>query len=582
MNINTLDTRVNALQKGRRRGRFFRGMRIVLLICFALALGGCALFDGMGDSDASADAGPTDAVTAGDAEDADTAPADTASEDSISEDAGDSSDAEDTADAVDESLGELAFSAGLEQMALWVGESSSLLNVEARDWDGELLTLQPGDLRWRVEPEALIALSDCTAQGCRITAVRSGVTTLYAEADGFRGTSLEIEGVGWQMVEADERVTCAINTRGTLYCWGVNTLGILGNGTQTGGEVLPQRVGQAHEPWRTVSLGSGFTNEVYGAACAVSVGGEIYCWGDNTTGRLGIGTTDSQFEPTHIASDSHEWAQVSVGSATTCAVTTSHEIYCWGRGSAGELGTDPIPTEFTENLAPNLAVAQIDGVPWSDVHVSYSSVYARTTAPANANLFAWGYSYLGAGSMELANTPIEIGNYHFVQVDAGRNHRCAIGGSGKVYCWGSNRQFRVINEPGCGNAPEYSICTPTEVPELTGAAIDLGVGPTHTCAVVAPDESGSAPHRIQCWGLNEYGQLGNGERPIELVVTYAAEGGVESEEDWSSVSAGVRHTCAITQAGKLFCWGELLTGFDNGQPSFQVKTQPTQVANPRL
>src|SRR5690554_2334674 len=100
--------------------------------------------------------------------------------------------------------------------------------------------------------------------------------------------------------------------------------------------------------------------------------------------------------------------------------------------------------------------------------------------------------------MELANTPIEIGNYHFVQVDAGRNHRCAIGGSGKVYCWESNRQSRVINETGCGNAPEYSICTPTEVPELTGAAIDLGVGPTHTCAVVAPDESGSAPHRIQC------------------------------------------------------------------------------------
>jgi alpha-tubulin suppressor-like RCC1 family protein len=134
------------------------------------------------------------------------------------------------------------------------------------------------------------------------------------------------------MVSAGSYHTCAVKTTGTLWCWGNNGLGQLGDDTITN-RLLPIREGTIATNWATVSAGASYT-------CAVKTSGTLWCWGHNGFGQLGDGTTViDRLRPTQEGTAVSNWATVSAKASHTCAVRTSGTLWCWGHNFRGEIGS---------------------------------------------------------------------------------------------------------------------------------------------------------------------------------------------------------------------------------------------------
>jgi len=135
-----------------------------------------------------------------------------------------------------------------------------------------------------------------------------------------------------EKVSAGGTHTCAIPSDGSLWCWGGNNRGQLGQG-DTADRSLPTRVGSASN-WRAVSAGSNATT------CAVNTLNEVFCWGYNFSGQVAVDkATTSVTNPTKVTALGTTVQSVSVGSLNSCVVTTSSEVRCWGSNSYGQLGT---------------------------------------------------------------------------------------------------------------------------------------------------------------------------------------------------------------------------------------------------
>lgn len=134
----------------------------------------------------------------------------------------------------------------------------------------------------------------------------------------------------WRQVSAGDDFTCALTDAGAAYCWGLNNVGQLGNGT-TANATAPTAVSGG--PYRWVSAGRTH-------ACAVTTGGTLRCWGSNNRGRLGDGSTANSMVPVTVAApgDGSTWASVEAGDPHTCAVTTTGRAFCWGGNANGALG----------------------------------------------------------------------------------------------------------------------------------------------------------------------------------------------------------------------------------------------------
>ncbi|MBI2234593.1 MAG: chromosome condensation regulator RCC1, partial [Micavibrio aeruginosavorus] len=124
-------------------------------------------------------------------------------------------------------------------------------------------------------------------------------------------------------------------TNGTLYCWGSDSSGQLGNGATTGNQVSPVQESTAATDWASVADGN-----LNDHTCALKTNGTLYCWGSDASGQLGNGaTTGNQVSPVSIGP---VWASVATGSSNTCAIATGGgALYCWGANSNGQLGGVP-------------------------------------------------------------------------------------------------------------------------------------------------------------------------------------------------------------------------------------------------
>lgn len=127
---------------------------------------------------------------------------------------------------------------------------------------------------------------------------------------------------------ANQDHTCATQTDHTLWCWGNNADGQLGDGTTTN-RLSPTQVGTGTS-WAALSAGFAHT-------CATQLDDSLWCWGDNATGQLGNGTTTAEHAPTLVGANS-TWVSVAAGGQHTCATRTDKSLWCWGDNSHGELG----------------------------------------------------------------------------------------------------------------------------------------------------------------------------------------------------------------------------------------------------
>jgi alpha-tubulin suppressor-like RCC1 family protein len=336
----------------------------------------------------------------------------------------------------------------------------------------------------------------------------------------------EVEAAIASRVAAGADHTCASTPAGAVICWGANAAGRLGDGTTTT-RLTPTPASGLAGGAAEIALGFNHT-------CALMTGGGVVCWGDNYYGQLGDGTTTDRLTPTSATGLGSGIAMIAAGHGHTCAVTTGGAVMCGGWNFAGQLGDGTTADRST--LTPVIGLGS--GV--ASVAPGGSHTCARTTG---GGVMCWGgndHGQLGDGTVTFRTTPTAVSGLGSgaAAITAGESHTCALTVAGAVVCWGDNR-WGVLGDGTTTDRP-----TPTAVAGLGSGMVAVTAGARHTCALKW-DTS------VVCWGLNDRGQLGDGtttDRLTPTVVAGLSYGAV-------AVTAGEHHTCALTTAGAVFCWG---------------------------
>jgi alpha-tubulin suppressor-like RCC1 family protein len=300
--------------------------------------------------------------------------------------------------------------------------------------------------------------------------------------------------------------TCGLTPGGAVYCWGVNGLGELGDGTQTD-RLTPAAVAMpTGMTFASLSTGGDHT-------CGRTPTGAAYCWGDNASGELGDGTQTNRLTPVAVTLPAGvTFASLSAGRLHTCGLTPGGAIYCWGLNGFGELGDGT----QTDRLTP-VAVAMPTGMTFASLSAGGDHTCGLTPTGA---AYCWGdngFGELGDGTQTNRLTPVAVtlpAGVTFARLSAGGLHTCGLTPAGATYCWGNN----FSGELGVGGTPtgtclNGSPCSSVPLAVTMPAGVtfaSLSAGQFHTCGSTA---AGAA----YCWGDNTFGQLGDGTTTNRLM-----------------------------------------------------------------
>jgi len=224
----------------------------------------------------------------------------------------------------------------------------------------------------------------------------------------------------------------ALKSNGTLWAWGGNGQGQLGDGTFTQ-RLVPTQIGSATN-WTSVSVGRQHV-------LALRADGTIWSWGQNANGQLGDGDTNHRFTPAQIGSAT-DWISISAGVLHSLARKSDRTVWAWGDNTYGQLGDNG---STTQRLVPTLIV----GIHDTDLETR-SWVYIETgdhhniSIRVDGTLWAWGYNANGElGDNSTANrfVPTQVGSatdWSFATVKAGEAHTVARKADGTLWVWGYN------------------------------------------------------------------------------------------------------------------------------------------------
>ena len=425
-----------------------------------------------------------------------------------------------------------------------------------------------------------------------------GTTLNRGDEAGEMGTDLVTVDLGAHTakhISAGYDHTCAILENNALVCWGANFRGALGVGTKHTVGNEPNEMGSFLQP---VDLGTGLhaVDVVAGfwRTCAILQTGALKCWGYNGSGALGLGDTDHRGDASgemgnalpvvNVGSDRTVTA-VATGHDSTCAVLDNGSLKCWGSNGDGQLGYDDTTTRGTTSasMGDNLAAINLGGVDAASVTVG-TKHFGRFTCAVltNGKPKCWGDNFYGvlgtgdtvtrgdsAGEMATLGT-IDIGTGKTAQaLDASEEFVCALRNSADIVCWGDNKLKFSVGGTTVGDTPGemgdnllsqnigYTVAASTATPtaSMTPTTIrtaQFAVGYDFACAL---SEAGT----VKCWGMNEYGQLGN-ESTTYLGVPGESDGAALPFVDLGSHTArsltvGDYHACVILDTSAVACWG---------------------------
>ncbi len=338
---------------------------------------------------------------------------------------------------------------------------------------------------------------------------------------------------------------CGVAPSGIGWCWGANTGGQLGDGTQAD-RSRPVRVTGANT-WSVIRPGldddSDFT-------CALATNGTAWCWGLGPEGELGNGGTGNSLVPVAV-SGGRNYSRIASGDGAVCAITTAGAAWCWGDNGEGRLG-DGSAVAFSA-----VPVAVAGGHLFEDIAAAEEAACARK---ANGEVWCWGHNssgQLGDGTTTDRSTPVKVQTAQpFVEiVSGGRGHFCARTEQGAAQCWGGNNSGQL------GNGT------------LTDSSVPVPVSGGHVFAQLAGDQFHSCGRKANgqawCWGEGGGGRLGDGAQ-IDRTTPVQVQGGL--------VFGHLTATCGLTTAGEAWCWGPNFAGQlgdgTNTQSSVPVKVLP--------
>ena len=318
------------------------------------------------------------------------------------------------------------------------------------------------------------AISSGGGHTCALTAAGAvrcwgynGVGQLGDGTTTPRLTPVQVSGLagGVRAISAGANHTCALTAGGAVMCWGNNYPGLLGDGTTT----------NRLTPVQVLGLGSGVQaiSASENHTCALTAGGAVRCWGFNGNGELGDGTRTDRLTSVLVSGLGSGVQAISTGTSHSCALTTGGGVKCWGYNSSGELGDGTTVNGLTVVQASGLG----SGV--QAISAGDSFTCALTTGGA---VRCWGFNtsgQLGDGTRTNRQTSVQVsGLGSGVQaISAGASHACALIAGGAVRCWGYNAAGQL------GDGTATSRLTSVQVSGLHGGIQAVSAGWHHACAL---------------------------------------------------------------------------------------------------
>jgi alpha-tubulin suppressor-like RCC1 family protein len=341
----------------------------------------------------------------------------------------------------------------------------------------------------------------------------------------------------------------ALKSDGTLWAWGGNSHGQLGDGTKAD-KTIPVRIG-SETKWVAIAAGRDHS-------LALKSDGTLWAWGKNSHGQLGDGTKTDKTAPVRIGKDT-KWIAVEAGDLHSVGLKSDNTLWAWGNNSDGQLGDGTT----IDKTAP--------------VQIEKEGAWARVSAGAfhtvalkkDMTLWAWGnnsHGQLGDGTTKAKAAPVRIGTEaRWVAVSAGDQHTVALSlcdgclATHSLWAWGFNKYGQLGDGTTTDKTSPVRIGTDTMWTKISA-------GSHHAIAL----KKGGT---LWAWGYNKEGQLGDGttnnrNSPVRI----------GTDAKWNSISAGALHSLAMKLDGTLWSWG----GNDHGQlgdGARSDKTTPVQIGN---
>lgn len=348
----------------------------------------------------------------------------------------------------------------------------------------------------------------------------------------------------WARVSAGSRHSLGIKSDGTLWAWGNNEYGQLGDGTNNDKNV-PIQIGAATN-WLIVKAGAFHS-------IGIKSDGSLWAWGINSNGELGIGNNTSQNAPVQIIGAS-DWTSISVGFSHSLGIRSDGSLWAWGDNLYGQLGDG-------NNVDRNRPVQIATGSIWTNVS---GGGYHTLGIKSNGTLWTWGKNdegQLGNGNYDDKNVPIMVSNANtYAVISAGMYHSAALrrlGAHPEMLRWGANdyREF------GDGSGTNYPL--PREV-SYGSNWVSITAGRSHSFGLTNDGQAWA-------WGNNRFGQLGNSSNTSVDAPTRSGC----SIGPWATVHVSPGHTIATKSDGTAWWWGEYNTGWQGFYGD--TKIYPTQI-----
>ena len=368
------------------------------------------------------------------------------------------------------------------------------------------------------------------AWGSNLNGQVSGIFPLRTTPTQVAGLS----GIRWIATNSDGDHNLAIGSDYTVWAWGANAKGQLGDGTT----VDRNTPVQVHGLTNVVAIAAGYQHSL-----AVTYDGskiELWAWGSNQYGQLGDGTTTDRGSPVQVQVPNGVIPYaVAAGAEHSMMVTYDGAIWTWGANGTGQLGVGTT----TDHTTP----VQVPG--FSDIRAFAAGSYHNLIVKQDRTLWAWGtnfygelgdgnYGKLADGTNAAQKAPVQVpGMVGMADVAASLGHSLALKNDGTVWAWGLNEYGQL----GIGSAEIIDHSVPVVVPGMTGVT-DISAGPMHT---VALKQDGT----VWAWGSNLGGQLGEGSQ-----VDRTSPVQTQTLNEASAVAAGGFFTMAL-QNGSVWAWG---------------------------